>query len=157
MTTPVQQSPYLRQQRNFPSDDAEELSVQLDRAYIDIASQVNARTIGLYAVNTPVVNGEQWFLEGQVKKQQTLRKLFSISSAAAFNHGIDFSTVSTFTVIRGIGYDGTNYYPIPYVSPVAAADSMGIFVNSTQVQLLTGAGSPAVVSAVIILEWLSQF
>lgn len=150
----VNQVPYLRTSRNFPLE-AQPLSVEMNKSYVDVANAVNSRTIGIYTVNRPVVNGEAWFItEGQ--KQQAFRQIYNISSTAAFNHGLNFQNIERFTVIRGIGFDGTSYYPIPYVSPVAAADSIGIFVTSTQVQITTGAGSPALTQGTIILEWLSQ-
>jgi hypothetical protein len=157
MSGNVQQSPYLRQQRNFPTDNPQALTVEIDRSYIDIATKINSRTIGLFAEGNQIVTGEKWYLNGEAQGQQTLRQVYSITSSAAFAHGINFVTVSTFTVIRGIGYDGTNYFPIPYVSPVAAADNIGIYVTPTMVEITTGGGSPTISSGIIILEWLSQF
>jgi len=46
-----QQAPYLRDQRKFPHD-VQQLSEQVDNAYIDIASKVNSRTIGLFLCNS---------------------------------------------------------------------------------------------------------
>lgn len=150
----VNQVPYLRTSRNFPQE-AQPLSVEMNKSYVDVANAVNNRTIGIYTINRPCVNGESWFItSGQ--KQQAFRQIYDISSTAAFNHNINFQNVERFTVIRGIGFDGTNYYPIPYVSPVAAADNMGLFVSPTQVVITTGAGSPVLTKGTIILEWLSQ-
>jgi hypothetical protein len=151
----VNQTPYLRTSRNFPDDNPQALSVEVNRAYLDTAAKINDRTIGIFPTGNPAVTGEQWFLSGGNTKQQTLRQVYQITSTSSFNHGINFANVSFFTVIRGIGFDGTNYYPIPYVSSVAAADSMGIFVTPTQVNITTGGGSPTLSSGIIILEWLS--
>lgn len=150
----VNQSPYLRTTRNFPSE-AQPLSVELNRSYVDIAAKINDRTIGIFPTNNPAVTGEAWFLNGNAR-QQSLRQIYQISSTAAFNHNINFANVSFFTVIRGIGFDGTNYYPIPYVSPVAVADGLGILISPTQVILTTGIGSPALTKGIVILEWLSN-
>ncbi len=130
------QMPYLRTSRTFP-EEAQPLSVELTRSYLDIAEKVNDRTIGIFVPNKPVITGESWFLNTG-KKQQTLRQIYPITSTAAFNHGINFLNVERFTVIRGIGFDGTNYYPIPFVSPVAAANNMGLYVSPTQVVLTPG-------------------
>lgn len=148
------QMPYLRTSRSFP-EEAQPLSVELTRSYLDIAEKVNDRTIGIFVPNKPTITGESWYLNTG-KKQQTLRQIYPITSTAAFNHGINFLNVERFTVIRGIGFDGTNYYPIPYISPVAAADNMGIVVTPTQVVLTPGGGAPALTQGTIILEWLSQ-
>jgi hypothetical protein len=148
------QVPFLRTTRTFP-EEAQPLSVELTRSYLDIAEKVNDRTIGIFATNKPIVTGESWFLNTG-KKQQTLRQIYPITSAAAFNHNINFQNVTTFTVIRGIGFDGTNYYPIPFVSSSTVAANIGIIVTPTQVVISPGGSAPAIVSAVIVLEWLSQ-
>jgi hypothetical protein len=147
------QAPYLRTTRNFPLE-IQPLVVEINRSYVDIAQKVNERTIGIFPTTNPAITGESWFVIGN-QRHQSLRQIYSISSTAAFNHNINFANVSFFTVIRGIGFDGTNYYPIPYVSPTAA-DSMGILVTPTQVILNPGGGAPALTAGIIILEWLSQ-
>jgi hypothetical protein len=157
MTVTIQTSPFLQRQRNFPVEDLQVLGVEIDKTYIDIASRVNERTIGIYATNIPIQTGESWYFTGNSNKQQTLRQVYSITSYAAFNHGINFSSVSTFTVIRGIGYDGTNYFPLPYVSGAAVANQVGLLVTPTQVTFSNGAGAPVIKSGFILLEWLSIF
>ncbi len=156
MTTPFQQSPYLRDQRQFPNDDLKELANQSDHAYIDIATKVNSRTIGIFANNFQIVTGESWYLNGQPQKQQTLRQVYQTDGYTAITHNIDFNTVSTFTVIRGIGFDGTNYFPIPYAHPLPGA-SLAIYVSPTLINFISGGGSPIIVRGIVILEWLSQF
>ena len=148
------QVPYLRTTRNFP-EDPQALRVEINRSYVDIAQKVNERVIGLFTPNKPTITGESWFLDTG-RRQQSLRQIYHITSTAAFNNGLNFQNISFFTVIRGIGFDGTNYYPIPYVSPVAVADGMGIFVTPNQVIITTGGGSPVFTKGIIILEWLSQ-
>jgi len=135
--------------------EAQPLSVEMNKSYVDVANAVNSRTIGIYTVNRPVVNGEAWFIT-QGQKQQAFRQIYTITSATSFNHGLNFQNIERFTVIRGIGFDGTNYYPIPFVSPVAVNANMGLYVSPTQVVITTGAGSPALTQGTIILEWLSQ-
>lgn len=154
--TPFQQSPYLRQQRNFPSDKPQALTVEIDRSYIDIATKVNARTIGIFPTNFAMVTGEQWFLNGQAQKQQTLRQVYQISSYSAVNHGLDFNNISIFTVIRGIGFDGTNYFPLPYVSSVVA-NQVGMYVTPTQIIFNPGGAPPAITRGLVVLEWMSNF
>ncbi len=73
-----QLSPYLPRQRHFPPESPDTLAKVMDKAYIEIASRVNERTIGVFAVNFSVVTGEQWFLNGQPQKQQTLRQVYAI-------------------------------------------------------------------------------
>lgn len=157
MTVQLQTSPFLPRQRNFPNDNAQVLCIEIDKTYIELASRINERTIGIYATGNQVITGETWYLSGQPNKQQTLRQVYNITSYAAFAHGIAFSSVSTFTVIRGIGFDGTNYFPIPFTNPTTSTGEVQIFVNPTQVVFVTGAGTPVLVSGIVILEWLSVF
>ena len=154
----LQQSPYLRDQRQFPNDDLRDLANQVDHAYIDIAGKVNSRTIGLFAVNFPIVTGESWYLAGQPKRQQTLRQVYPFTAAGNIVHGINLSTVTTFTRIYGVFYDGTIYYPLPYVDVIAANNQVNVVVNGTNIVITAGGGSPPTISAgYVVLEWLSQF
>jgi hypothetical protein len=154
----IQQAPYLREQRQFPNEDVRALANQMDHAYIDIASKVNARTIGLYAVNFPIATGEQWFLEGQPRRQQTLRQLYTFAGTGSISHGINFDTV--FLVSQrsyGTFTDDTDWYGAIYASSVAIAGQVSFYVTATNIVILAGAGAPTIVSGVIDLEWLSQF
>lgn len=156
--TITQQSPYLRQQRSFPPDNLQVLTVEIDRAYIDIASKVNARTIGTFPVNSPVVTGEEWFLAGQIRKQQTLRRVYPFSSAGSIAHGITTSQITGFTRIYGTFTNGTNWYPLPYVDAADATNQISILVTPTNIVITAGGGAPpSITSGYIILEWLSQF
>jgi hypothetical protein len=148
---------FLRNQRNFPSD-IQALTVELDKSYVDIALKVNARIIGLFA--TSMTNtGETWYLAGGNTGQQSLRQVYPISDPNLIvAHGINFGSVSTFTRIWGVIFDGTNYYPLPYVDVVAANNQIGLEVTPTNLVVVKGAGSPpAIVSGIVILEWLSLY
>jgi hypothetical protein len=147
MSNVVNQSPFLRTSRSFPRE-AEKLTIEVDKSYIDIANAVNSRTIGIFPTGRPALTGESWFLNVN-QRQQSFRQVYNITSYASFNHGINFDEVSAFTVIRAVGFDGTNYFPIPFLS------SVNIFVTPTQVVLQT-TSPPALVSGIVILEWLSQ-
>lgn len=163
MTTKAQQAPYLREQRNFPSDDLQALGVEIDRSYVDISQKVNARTIGLFALQTAIVTGEKWFLAGQPNSQQTLRKTFTFNSAGNIPHGINFNSVYAFT--RGFGSytdnatpDPTvsNYYGVIFGSSVSIAGQVSFYLTPTNVVVLSGAGAPTIVSGLLVIEWLSN-
>ena len=155
----IQQEPYLRNQRNFPNDDIKELSTENDRAYIDIASKINQRTIGTFALNAALVTGEQWYVQGSAKKQQTLRQLYLFSDELLIvPHGINLSAISGFTKIYGTFTDGMNWYPLPYVDVVDVTNQINVIVNPTQIVVTLGAGSPPVLTTgYIVLEWLSLY
>jgi hypothetical protein len=158
MTTYLQQSPYLREQRQFPSNDLKDLARQTDQAYIDIASKVNARTIGVFATNFPVITGDQWYLRGQPEKQQTLRQVYEFTAAGNIPHGLNWNSIS-FISPKSYGEftNGTNYFGVIFGSSVAIAGQVSFYVTPTNIVVLSGAGAPAITSGTIILEWLSQF
>jgi hypothetical protein len=147
---------YLRTSRNFPTE-AQPLSVELSRAYVDIANQVNDRISGIFGT-TLLITGESWFISGETNKQQTLREVFLFSDAnLVITHGINLAGVVYFTRIYGTFFDGTNWWPLPYVDVASATNQINVSVNGTQITVTKGAGSPpAIVSGLIVLEWLSQ-
>lgn len=157
-TINIQTSPYLREQRQFPFDDLRETANQIDHAYIDIAQKVNARTIGLFSVGFSTATGESWYLTGQPNRQQTLRQVYTFSAAGNIAHGINFGTLTTFTRVYGVFFDGSIYYPLPYVDVVSATNQVNVVVNGTNIVISAGGGvPPTIVSGYVILEWLSQF
>lgn len=153
-TNVVNHSPYLRTAREFP-EESKDLAFHVNKSYVDIANCVNARTIGLFPTNRSAITGESWFLSGN-RRQQSLRQVYNITSYAPIAHGIDFRSVSTLTVIRAIGFDGTNYYPIPYINPNIPNGGVGIYVDPTNINFLTNAGFPVIVRGFVLLEWLSN-
>ena len=153
----IQQDAFLRQQRNFPRDNPQALTVEIDKAYIDIASRVNARIIGRYAVNFSSVTGEEWFLAGQANKQQTLRQLYSFTGAGNVPHGINWSSVALISPRSyGTFTDGTNWYGAIYAGSTAIVAEVSFYVTPTNIVVVSGAGAPSITSGIIILEWLSQ-
>ena len=158
MSTSFQQSPYLREQRQFPDDEVKALSNQVDQAYIDIAYKVNTRTIGLFPTNFPAVNGEQWYLAGQPNRQQALRQVYPFTAAGNIAHGINFVTVSLISPNSyGTFTDGTNWYGAIYASNVAIAGQVSFYVTSTDIVVLQDGGAPSITQGYIVLEWVSQF
>jgi hypothetical protein len=157
MITPVNKTPYLRVQRNFPTDNPQALAVEVDRAYCDTAAKVNARTIGIFPTLSPSVTGEAWFYnEGQ--KQQTLRQLYTFTAAGNIAHGINFTTIAGISRIFGTFTDGTNWYPLPYVDVLSATNQVNVIVDPTNIVITAGAGSPpAITNGFVVLEWLSLF
>lgn len=151
-TNIVNQMPYLRTSREFP-EDVSRLAFQCNKSYVDIATTVNARTIGLFPTTRPAITGESWFLTGN-RRQQSLRQIYNITSYAAVDHGINFESVAFFTVIRAIGFATPNYFPIPFIN--AGTATVGIYVTPTQIIFIPGVGAPVLTSGIVILEWLSN-
>lgn len=157
MSTILQQTPYLRVQRNFPTANAQALSIEVDRAYSDTAQKVNARTIGIYPVNKAAVTGDQWFLQGSTEKQQSLRQVYSFTATGNIAHGISWTSVSFISPLSyGTFTDGTNWYGVIYGSSTSIAAQVSFYVTPTNIVVLAGAGAPSITQGFIVLEWLSQ-
>lgn len=147
-------SPFLRTSRNFPMD-AQPLSVELTRSYIDIANAVNFRTIGLFPTTKPVVTGEQWFVNKD-QKQQTFRQVYNLPPLVAAHNIQNFSSIA-FTRIYGTAFDGNIWYPLPYVESNGNANNqIKLRVDSTQYHVDRGSSAPAINTGFLILEWLSN-
>ena len=156
MTNPIQRSPYLRVQRNFP-ENIQPLTVELNRSYTDIANAVNNRTIGIFGVNAPVNTGENWFVQGESGKQQSLRQVYGFTGTGNIAHGINWNGVAFISPNSyGTFTDGTNWYGAIYGSSTAIAAQVSFYVTSTNIVVLAGAGAPSITQGYINLEWVSQ-
>lgn len=151
-------SSFLRTSRNFPSADVKQLSVEVDKAYIDIANAVNACIKGKFATTVPTITGESWFLVGN-QRQQSLRQVYPLTSTAAFatfNHGLSIQSPDQFKRCWGSYTDGTGAYGIVWATNQTVPGIITFHVTSTQVIFHVGAGAPALTSGTVILEWLAQ-
>lgn len=144
---------FLRTTRSFPVE-SQALGVELNKAYIDIATQVNNRISGLFATSV-TITGESWYLSGDNSKQQTLRQIYPITGAGNYPHGINLRNISGFSRIYGDITNGTNWYPLPYVD-ITATNQISIFIDPTNIVITSGSGAPSIVRGIVVLEWLSQ-
>lgn len=143
---------FLRTSRSFP-EELDRLTVECNKSYVEIASAVNNRVIGIFPVNKPAITGNSYYLTSS--RQQTLRQIFSITSYTNFNHGISTTSIPFFPVIKGSGFNGVNYFPIPFVNGSDTTGQVEVFVNSTQVVFVAGVNAPTITSGIIELEWMS--
>lgn len=150
----VNQVAYLRTSRNFPTSQ-EQLTVEVNKAYVDTANAVNNRTISIFPTNRPAINGESWFLTNN-QRQQALRQVYTFSTTANIPHNVKNVVAGQF--VRGFGAytNGTNTFGLIYGSPTAIAGQISFYITATDIVFVVGAGAPAVTSGTIILEWLSQ-
>jgi hypothetical protein len=152
------QSPYLRNQRSFPTEDVKGLSSEMDKAYIDIAGNVNLRIIGIFALNFNVITGESWYFKGQSKKQQSLRQIFTFTATGSIPHNLNFQKVSLISPrCYGTFTDSTNWYGVIYAGSLSIMGQVSFYVTPTNIVVISGAGAPAITSGTIILEWVSNF
>jgi hypothetical protein len=158
-TAQLQTAPYLRDQRKFPLEDTRDLARQMDQAYIDIAGKVNVRSIGINGTNFPIITGDSWFLAGEPNKQQSLRQIYQFTSAGTITHGINTTTITSFTPnTYGTFTDGINWYGAIFASSTALAGQVSFWIDNTNIHIINpGPPAPAITSGIIILEWISQF
>lgn len=164
----VNQIPYLRTSRNFP-EDISELTVQVNKSYVDIATAVNNRIIGIFPTNRPAITGESWYFTSQ--RQQTLRQIYPFGAIAPgteldIPHGIPLTDIVRFTRIYGtVITNAPDYRPLPYIDPGLLTTGMTIlvgpgtvvpFVGVPCIRIVLGATAVPVTSGVAVLEWLSN-
>jgi hypothetical protein len=149
----INQVAYLRTSREFP-EELHQLTVEINKTYVDIANAVNDRTIGIFPTNRPAQTGEAWFITST--RQNTFRQLYVFTSTAAITHNIPVTQVNRFTRCFGEYTDGTNWYGLINGTSVAIAGQILFYVTPTQIVFVVGAGAPALTRGNIVLEWLSQ-
>lgn len=146
---------FLRTTREFP-EDLRQLSIEVNKAYANIASATNSRTIGLHPVNKPAITGEEWFITGN-KRQQTLRQVYSFTSTSSISHGISNVTAGQFINCYGSYTNGTNTFGLVFGSSGGTIpNNISFYVTSTQIVFQVDVGAPALTSGIIVLTWLSQ-
>lgn len=152
-TNIVNRSPFLRTSREFP-EDMHQLTVEINKSYVDIANVVNDREIGLYPSSRPAMSGQRFYVQGN-QPQQGFRQIYTFTSSSSIDHGINVSNIFGFTSIYGSFTDGTNWYPLPYVNSTAA-NQIGVRISSTQIVFIVGGSAPTITKGVIVLEWISN-
>lgn len=155
---------YLPTSREFP-EDSSNLVVELNKSYLEIAQAVNSRIIGIFSINRPAINGEEWFITS--RKQQGLRQVYTVPSGITTGSTIDIgfkiSTIAQFSPRSyGVFTDGTDWYGLIFGSNVAIAGQISFFLHvnpastvSDQIVFEVGVGAPTITTGTIILEWLA--
>lgn len=150
----INQAPYLRTSRTFPHDDTDRLATEIDKAYVDVAQFVNARTIGIFTANRPSITGNSFFVTSQ--RQQSQRQMYTFTSTAAIPHGILINQIANIVSMYGQFTDGTNWFGLIPASNVAIAGQISFFLSPTQITFMTGAGAPTFSKGFIVIEWMNQ-
>lgn len=157
MSNFINGSPYLRTTREFP-ENVRDLAFQANKSYLETASAINLRTIGLFPVLKPAISGEQWFIKENFR-QQGLRQVFTFGSiAAGTNLSIPYKLSGFDQFVRIWGTCKTalpDNRPIPYAS-IAPNANIDLRVDSSNIIIAVGAASPNIVSGTIVLEWISM-
>ena len=153
------ESPFLITSRKFPVSDPLDNENVLTKSYTEVATAVNARTIGLYET-VAMTTGNRYFSTGDpTDRRQSLRKVFALDEIAAggsstFAHEI--SNIVECTHIYGTCItDVPDFRPIPYVDASGGGDDIGIRVTSSQI-IINNPGAITIQSGMIILEYLTS-
>lgn len=147
-----------------------ELFVRMYQNTNQIALAVNAKDTGIYALEE-FLPGKQWFPNPDDERnrsqssifRQVFRKTFNIGilTVAGVNthlHGIDIANQNvTFTDIYGTANDviNNNYFPLPYVDPVAA-NNITLRVDGTNIIIDTIAVNRNTFTAYVVLEYIQE-
>jgi len=150
----INQVAFLRTSRNFP-EELHQLTVEVNKAYVDIANCVNSRTISLFPTGNSAITGESYFIKNN-QKQQSLRQFYPVTSTAPIAHNIKFSQIDRFTKTYGEFTDNVNWYALIPGSNVAISGQISFYLTPTNIIFIVGAGAPALTKGNIVLEWLSN-
>jgi hypothetical protein len=159
----VNTAPYLRTSREFPFDDIKELAFEVNKSYVDIATTVNQRVIGIFSVSRPAITGENWFFNKGVR-QQSLRQSYPFNSTSNIAHNIPVTDINYFSRGFGAYTDGTNWYGLIFGSTTAIPGQISFYITpstamvSGNIVFVPGSGPspPSLTKGIVVLEWISQ-
>ena len=160
MINNINQIPYLRTSREFP-EDMHQMSVQMNKSYIDIAGAVNNRIIGLFPVTRSAITGESWYIR-QNARNQTIRQVFTFTSFTSIPHPINFMQNPYITRMWGQFTDGTNWYGLIPGTTTAIAGQVSFYLTPTSgttpgnIVFVQGSMPPTITKGIIVLEWMSN-
>ncbi len=157
----VNQSAYLRTSREFP-EDIHQLSIEVNKSYLDTANAVNARTIGIYPTNRPAITGNSYFITSS--RQQSIRQVYTFTGTSDLDIGFKLANISQIVQMYGnFETSGTPIYGLIPATNVAIAGQISFYLDingasttTDVIKFVLGAGSPTLTSGTIILEWLSH-
>lgn len=155
------------QQQGLDKELIRNILVHLYQDMSNIALALNLKDSGYYTLdeflngqllfpnpntNNPVFNGRQIFRT--VVNFGTLPDTTTTSRA----HNIDIQYTTSFTRIYGCASDPASftYIPLPYVSTTSVANNIELSVDSTNVNITTGADQSAYTTTYVILEYVKE-
>lgn len=155
-------------QTEVTSPQFKELMVRLYENINDITLALNVKDTGLYDTQE-VANGQLYFSNPVLNSstsqtptpRQVIRKVINFgalpdTSTKSVGHGISCTTSTRFTRIYATATKPTvafSYLPIPYASAVAA-NIIELYVDATNVNIVTGSNYSAWTNTFVVLEYL---
>lgn len=160
------QSSFLPIEFDIPSDDdlARELISKRERL---TATIVNVKQNGQYEL-LELLSAQQWFSTGIAsapnKPRYGFRQVYSFGAIAPGATLLIPTTIPViagqtlfFTLIRGSCVTNVpDFRPIPYSSATAVNQQIEIKVDTVNITIINGAGAPAIVSGIVVLEYLKN-
>ena len=151
---------FLITSREFPTDNAQYLEDVLSKMYVDIQNAVNLREIALYD-KAQVTTGQVWFSEGDqpYNRLQGFRQCYTFNSiqngSNVIAHNIPIDKNTQFTKIIGTANNpNTKFVPLPYVDGTGGGDNIGLYVDDTNIYIVTSTANWTSFNAIVILEYI---
>lgn len=157
-------------QVDVKSPEFKELLVRLYQNLNNIALVLNVKDSGIYDIQQ-FINGQLFFpnpaLNSSTAQTPDLRQVYRLvvnfgalpnTGTKTVAHGITCTTETSFTRIYGCSTKPTvplEYIPLPYASAVLA-NNIELFVDATNVNVITAADYSAYTITYIILEFMQS-
>jgi len=152
------------------SDQFKELIVRLALIVNRINLAVNTKETGIYNNLQEFVTSNQYFANPALNSgtaqtpefrtvYRTVINFGALPNAATKSvpHHITCTSSTTFTRIYGAATDpSTSYIPLPFVSATDVAHNIEVNVDTTNVNVITGANYSAYTTTYIVLEYLQN-
>jgi len=153
---------------NPGSDQFKELIVRLALIVNRINLAVNTKETGIYDNAREFITSEQYFPQPAFNSgtpqtpeyrlvYRTVINFGVLPNAATISvpHNITCTAATTFTRIYGAATNpGASYIPLPFVSATDVAHNIEVNVDTTNVNVITGANYSAYTISYIVLEYL---
>jgi hypothetical protein len=157
ISDPSSIAPYLKTTEVYPEDESQ-LRVTQTNIYTSIATAVNVREIAIYDLQQ-LITGQQFFTPGDPQQYRyTYRKVFNlgaIAPGATLTVAHNLTNITIFTRMYGTCLTSApDYRPIPYSSVTALNQQIELRADATNLYVSNGAGSPAITSAIVVLEYI---
>ena len=147
-----------------------ELLVRMYQNLSNMANLLNIKDSGYYVINE-FLNSQGFFQNpatvNNTDIQPELRNVFRTvvnfgalpnTGTKSVAHNIMITNTFSFTRIYAAASDqtGLTYIPIPYASVTAIADNIELYVDSTNVNIITGSNRSNYTLCYVVLEYIKQ-
>jgi len=159
MTIPTQnRTPFLITTRKFPQDFIQ-LEPVLTKMYFEVSNAVNTREVSLYELSQ-INTGQKWFNTGNpINPLQAFRTVYTRTGIPNGNttitHNLPIDINTQFVNIYGTANrPNTKFVPLPFVDGSGGGDNIGLFVDTTNIHIVTTTANWTAYNAIIVLEYI---